>query len=282
MEQKRRVVRDESEEDDDRRRCGSVALALLVLRRVGWACRCSPLRSRTIRRSQRSPPRRCRCPRACPRPVERWYRTLYGDSIPVVDSVVITGRARVRPAGPVWFPARFRFTHDAGKGYRHYIEATWFGIPVIKVNERYVDGKSLMELLWTTDQGPKVEQAANLGMWAELSSGGPIGAAHRPARAVGGRSTRRPPRSSCPLGRRQRPTRFVREVRRRRPARFCDARGSPLPRRRQPREGAVDRADRRRSGRGRVSAAGDGARRPGRTSARGRTSRPRTCATTWT
>ena len=112
-------------------------------------------------------------PKGLPAPVERWYRMRYGDSIPVVDSVVITGRARIRPAGPVWFPARFRFTHDAGRGYRHYIEATWFGIPIIRVNERYVDGRSLMELLWMTDQGPKVEQAANLGMWAELGAAAP-------------------------------------------------------------------------------------------------------------
>ncbi len=108
-----------------------------------------------------------------PAPVERWYRATYGDKVPLVDSVVVSGRASVRPAGPVWFPARFRFTHDAGRGYRHYIEATWFGLPIIQVNERYVDGRSLMELLGQTDSGPKVEQAANLGMWAELAAAAP-------------------------------------------------------------------------------------------------------------
>jgi hypothetical protein len=112
-------------------------------------------------------------PTGLPAPVVRWLRGVYGERIPVVDSVVVTGRARIRPAGPVWFPARFRFTHDAGKGYRHYIEATWFGMPVIRVNERYVDGKSLMEVMGATDEGPQVEQAANLGMWAELASAAP-------------------------------------------------------------------------------------------------------------
>lgn len=111
-------------------------------------------------------------PASLPKPVERFYRLTYGETVPVIDSVVITGAARIRPFG-MWLPGRFRFTHDAGKGYRHYIEATWFGLPVMRVNERYVDGKSLMELPWTTDQGPKVEQAANLGMWAELSNGAP-------------------------------------------------------------------------------------------------------------
>lgn len=111
-------------------------------------------------------------PAGLPEPVESYYRSAYGDSVPVVDSVVITGRGRIRPFG-MWLPARFRFTHDAGHGYRHYIEATWFGMPLLKVNERYVDGKSLMELPWATSEGPKIEQAANIGMWAELSSSAP-------------------------------------------------------------------------------------------------------------
>jgi hypothetical protein len=104
--------------------------------------------------------------------VEGYYRATYGDSIPVVESVIITGRGRIRPVG-LWMPARFRFTHDAGKGYRHYIEATWFGMPIMKVNERYLDGKGLMELPWASAQGPEIEQAMNVSMWAELSTSAP-------------------------------------------------------------------------------------------------------------
>lgn len=108
-----------------------------------------------------------------PEPVDRWIRAVHGAEVPIIRSVVVTGRARIRPFG-VWMPARFRFTHDAGRGYRHYIEATWFGRPFMKVDERYVDGRSLVEIpLVGTDEGPKVEQAANLGMWAELSSAAP-------------------------------------------------------------------------------------------------------------
>ncbi len=60
-------------------------------------------------------------PEGLPAPVERFYREAYGDAVPVVRSVVITGRGRIRPFGP-WLAARYRFTHDAGRGYRHYIE----------------------------------------------------------------------------------------------------------------------------------------------------------------
>lgn len=111
-------------------------------------------------------------PDGLPVPVERYYRQAYGDEIPVVTSVVITGRGKIRPFG-LWLPARYRFTHDAGKGYRHYIEATWFGIPIMKVNERYIDLKARMELPWMTDEGDKLDQAANIGMWAELAASVP-------------------------------------------------------------------------------------------------------------
>jgi hypothetical protein len=107
-------------------------------------------------------------PAGLPAPVERFYKTVYGDEIPVIETAVIKGRAFISPFG-VKLPARFIFVHNAGRDYRHYIEATWFGMPVMKVNEGYVDQKSFFE-------GPvgdpiandaSTNQAANLAVWAE-------------------------------------------------------------------------------------------------------------------
>lgn len=111
-------------------------------------------------------------PNNLPAPVERFYRQVYGDQIPLIGSVVISGRATIRPipGGPT-FPARFRFIHEVGKNYRHYIEATFFGLPIMRVNESYLDGRSRQEMPWgTVDNAPKANQAANLGMWAETLS----------------------------------------------------------------------------------------------------------------
>ncbi|HEX2864531.1 MAG TPA: DUF6544 family protein, partial [Deinococcales bacterium] len=70
-------------------------------------------------------------------------------------------------AGPVFLAGRFRFTHQAGRDYRHYIEATFYGLPVMKVNERYLNGLAFGETPFGTSSGEKVNQAANLGLWAE-------------------------------------------------------------------------------------------------------------------
>jgi hypothetical protein len=106
-------------------------------------------------------------PEGLPPPVVRYYRALYGgDAVPLVETAVLTGRGTLR-FGPVTLPARFRFTHEAGRGYRHYIEATWLGLPLMKVNESYLDGHARMELPFGTVEGPKTDAAANLGMWAE-------------------------------------------------------------------------------------------------------------------
>ena len=105
-------------------------------------------------------------PKGLPAPVERYYRLLYGENIPLITSAVITGHATMRMAG-ISFPARMRFTHVAGKDYRHYIEITFFGFPIMVANERYVDGKARMELPFGVDEGDKLNQAANLGLWSE-------------------------------------------------------------------------------------------------------------------
>lgn len=107
-------------------------------------------------------------PENLPAPVERFYRTVYGQSLPVVESAVFQGRAVIRPILNIPLPARFLFVHNAGKDYRHYIEATWFGLPIMKVNEGYVDGASFFEApVGNIHDDAATNQAANLAVWAE-------------------------------------------------------------------------------------------------------------------
>jgi hypothetical protein len=120
-------------------------------------------------RQQPAPLETIPLPTGLPAPVERFYHQTYGESIPIIKSAVITGRGTIRPmkGGPT-LPVRFRFTHEAGQNYRHYIEATFFGLPVLKVNEYYVNGQERMIMPWgIAENNPKLDQAGNLGLWAE-------------------------------------------------------------------------------------------------------------------
>lgn len=106
-------------------------------------------------------------PDSLPAPVQKFYNNLYGDSIPVVNSAIITGRGEMRING-ITFPARYCFVHDAGEAYRHYFELTLWGFPILKVNEYYLDGKARLELPFgTVADEPKVDQGANLALWGE-------------------------------------------------------------------------------------------------------------------
>lgn len=106
-------------------------------------------------------------PQGLPAPVDRFYRTIMGERIPVVESAILTGRGHIVLNG-LRMAARARFTHDAGQGYRHYIETMFFGRPLMKVNEWYLDGHARLELpMGVVENDPKTDMAANLGLWAE-------------------------------------------------------------------------------------------------------------------
>lgn len=145
---------------------GKIAIGLATLAGLGWAgmvFRPAPFPTYGQHGDIESTP----LPAGLPAPVERFYRQLYGERVPVLRSAVITGRATMRING-LTLPARLRFTHEAGRNYRHYFEVTYFGLPVMAVNESYLDGHELMELPFGTFAGPTYDQAGNLGMWAEL------------------------------------------------------------------------------------------------------------------
>jgi len=87
-----------------------------------------------------------------------------------------------------------RFTLAAGEAYRHYIECTWFGLPIMKINETYLDGQLRQELpVGVVASEPKADLAANLALWGEQAAWMPSVLATDPQlrwEAIGGDTAR--------------------------------------------------------------------------------------------
>ena len=106
-------------------------------------------------------------PSGLPGPVARYVEVTCGDRLPVMSSAVITGRMTMRIKG-LSLPGRWRFVHEVGTGYRHYMEVTVFGRTVTTGEEWYIDGHARLNLPGgAVENEPVVDRAANLGMWGE-------------------------------------------------------------------------------------------------------------------
>lgn len=101
-----------------------------------------------------------------PAPVARFYRLRYGDQVPLIETAVITGRGTMRLLNlPV--PIRFRFTHEAGRNYRHEIELAPFGVPLMRGDETYIDGRGWARTPGGVDEGAGFDQGSNVSLWVE-------------------------------------------------------------------------------------------------------------------
>ena len=140
--------------------------ALVALGLVLWGGLRVPPRPFDSSNLEPSEPSSLSLPDGLPAPVERFYREVYGDEVPVVATAVVSGRGTMRVAG-VTLPVRFRFTHATGEAYRHEIETTLYGVRVLTIDETFLDGAARLELPFGVSEGPNVDQGANLALWAE-------------------------------------------------------------------------------------------------------------------
>ena len=148
---------------------GGAVVALLALGWVGLHIQPAPFAA--IPRPA-APPETMPIPAGLPAPVERYYRVTYGDRVPVITSGVLSGRGTLR-LFHITFPLRFRFIHAADRSFRAYFELSIFGLPLMKIDEHYVDGKFVAERgpFGVEANEPKTgDHGAALRMWGEWVS----------------------------------------------------------------------------------------------------------------
>lgn len=108
--------------------------------------------------------------RDLPAPVVRYHRALGHDGhrVPAVDTFVLWGRAWMRPAPLLRLPVRFWSAHRVGWNGRQRLAVTWYGLPVLRAVDDYVDGHGRMRIGRRSVTGPEIDQGENLFLWAEL------------------------------------------------------------------------------------------------------------------
>lgn len=106
-------------------------------------------------------------PAALPAPVRRYLQVAFGDQVPRVESMVAWGRARARFG--LWMPLRFLLYHRPGQAFKRDMEVAWFGLPVLKAMDQYIDGKGMTGPVGNAATGPEVDQGSNMILWAEAT-----------------------------------------------------------------------------------------------------------------
>ena len=104
-------------------------------------------------------------PTDLPAPVRRYFQVALSDQAPRIESLVVCGRARANFG--LWLPLRYRLVHRPGYEFERYMEVTWFGLPVLKAIDRYIDGVGMTGPVSRAATGPAVDQGANMILWAE-------------------------------------------------------------------------------------------------------------------
>jgi len=107
-------------------------------------------------------------PRDLPAPIRKHIEVTCGDRPPRIATAAAWGTARMR-VGPVWLPLRFRTYFVAGRHFARHMEVTWFGMPVFRGLDTYLNGEGAMTIGNTKIRGPEIDQAANLALWAEAT-----------------------------------------------------------------------------------------------------------------
>jgi hypothetical protein len=145
---------------------GAVAGALAVAS-LGFRIRPRPVH--TPVESLPASPDTVALPADLPEPVDRFYHSLgIEGAAPVIDTFALWGRAWMRLAPLPRLPVTFWSEHKVGWNGRQRLTVTWFGLPVLRGMDDYVDGHGHMRIGRQLVQGPSIDQGENLFLWAEL------------------------------------------------------------------------------------------------------------------
>ena len=101
-----------------------------------------------------------------PKPVYRHFTETLGSQAPRIESAVVWGKAKFRISG-LWMPVRFKAHYVPGQDFYRYMEVTWFGLPILRGSDSYLNGEGILNMAGNVETGEKIAQGQNLAVWAE-------------------------------------------------------------------------------------------------------------------
>lgn len=109
-------------------------------------------------------------PQDLPDPVRRYAEAVFTRGPVRITTAVVSGVGRIRN-DTWWAPLRFRAYHTDAPELSRYTEVTWFGLPLLRSLDYYVDGAGALVGTGAAEldeSGPQATQAEYLSMWAQL------------------------------------------------------------------------------------------------------------------
>lgn len=99
--------------------------------------------------------------------LHRWLATAHRGKIPVATTAEFVGSGRIRLGRSPWLPVSYRTSHALGREFVADVAATWFGRPVVRGIDAYVDGRGVTKARETVTVGPGLDSSCASFLWSE-------------------------------------------------------------------------------------------------------------------
>lgn len=97
----------------------------------------------------------------------RWLETAHEGRVPRARTAEFVGSGRIRLGRSPWLPVTYRTSHLLGHEFCAEVAATWFGRPVVRGMDAYVDGRGVQRARDTITTGPGLDSDGVSFLWSE-------------------------------------------------------------------------------------------------------------------
>lgn len=99
--------------------------------------------------------------------LRRWLDTAHGGRVPRATTAEFVGTGRIRLGRSPWLPVTYRTSHRLGHEFCAEVAATWFGRPVVRGMDAYVDGRGVQRARDSVTTGPGLDSDGVSFLWSE-------------------------------------------------------------------------------------------------------------------